>query len=143
MVSRESLRVYLVVVDEQKEVYPALDALSVPYDKCLRFKDKMPYGGVNRESWCRITSGLESDASLEEHLASLVQKLAPFKDKLKSLAGMFYVQCTIVLETRAANPGLHLPATSVSFLAEIGACVDIDIYCFDEESVASQEWTAN
>lgn len=61
--------------------------------------------------------------------------IEPRKDPLKKLTRNSYLEFQIVqYYYDGCNPGIHINKENVTILAELGASIDIDIYCLADET---------
>jgi len=75
----------------------------------------------------QITSGMGEDASLEEHIRGLIERIAHVSDRIASLPEdvSIEVSCAIYAEH---PPALSFAPSCLQHLADIKAGLDIDLY---------------
>ena len=81
----------------------------------------------------RIESGLPKTEPLEAHIVSLLQRVAPIADNIKSLANDNTVEFSCVIYSDEVPP-LCFDRTSIDAIGMLGASLDIDLYVLGESS---------
>jgi hypothetical protein len=80
--------------------------------------------------WSRTEDRFIGDL-VEEFVAAVIE---PKKAVLKEVISTCSAELSIAqYYVAGCNPGLHLSSTTVSVLGEIGADVDVDVYCLAED----------
>ena len=67
---------------------------------------------------------------VEEFIASIVE---PRKETLKELIAGCRAELSLVQYYYGCNPGFHFSQNALRTISYIGAEIDVDIYCFDED----------
>lgn len=82
---------------------------------------------MEKENGWLLSSGLEESASLEEHLAALLEKLQPISGRIASVASIANIElsCAIYSETQ---PALSFGSDVIREVANLRASLDVDIY---------------
>jgi Domain of unknown function (DUF4279) len=83
---------------------------------------------AKRTEW-QLGSGLSRVEPLDQHVPSLLRKLAPSSENIRSLVSVQGCECSFscVLYTDAA-PALYFEPQWISDIAKLGAALDIDLY---------------
>ena len=85
-----------------------------------------------------MESGLDEDASVNEHLAALLTRLSPAAEALRTIASTEGIKCKLWLVEHIENwnPGISLSPEEVDAVARTGAELDIDIYVYEPGELA-------
>jgi hypothetical protein len=98
--------------------------------KIWHIGDTIGKGGRKyKENGWKLDSGLERSKSLDDHLAALLAKIEPVLAALSKLDASYYKELACVIEAYCANPGMHFDRNMITLLAQLGAEIDIDLYC--------------
>jgi hypothetical protein len=79
-----------------------------------------------------LSSGLPTNETFEVQLAALLIQLESRADRVRAVMSRWSAGVMVAIYTSMANPGMHLSATDVRRLAELGLPIDFDIYCLPE-----------
>jgi hypothetical protein len=96
------------------------------------YSQKFPKAIRTHSRW-QLNSGLDKNNSFDEHIAALLKRLEPLRDKIKILSDQFEVGICCAIYTYEANPGIHLSENIVQRIASLGLSIDFDMYCFNED----------
>lgn len=84
---------------------------------------------IPRNSYVSFCSSAKSwDAGLEKHWDNLFDRVAINRKRLVELSDVSKIKITIVVDHKGRFPALYFPNKFISFAAEIGADLDIDVY---------------
>lgn len=86
---------------------------------------------IEKSIGCIFSSGLEKDASLDQHLAALLLRTKPVATTIKWLSERNTVEVWCAIYTRDAPP-LFFDKNVVEGIANLGANFDIDLYLLPE-----------
>lgn len=81
-----------------------------------------------------LGSGLPVSATLEEHLESLLSVLARHADSIRSLSVACCVELSCVVYSQRP-PALYFDPLVVKRIANLGASLDIDLYCIQQPAI--------
>lgn len=74
-----------------------------------------------------VGSGLPRTSPLEDHVDSLLRRLAPIAEKVKELSTRNAVEVSVVIYAEN-EPALSFESRTLNVLAGMGASLDIDLY---------------
>ncbi len=102
--------------------------LGLACDKSWRIGDKRAHTIIDEKNngWI-VNSGLPKTASLEEHMQQLLQRLEPYKDRIKLLSSDDNIEFSCVIYA-TTMPALNFDNGIVEQLNQFGASLDIDLY---------------
>jgi hypothetical protein len=81
------------------------------------------------ESGWRLDSSLSSDASIDQQLRELLNSISERIEFVRSLPGSIEVDFSCVIYAREYVPEIFFSADIIRRIADIGAAIDIDLYC--------------
>jgi hypothetical protein len=120
------VRVKIISSDRTPEMIT--DALGVPCDDCWHSGEVRTHTIITeKDNGWLLHSGLPKSASLEEHIAALLNILAPYREKIRSLSCKDTVELSCVIYA-ARPPALNFASSIINQLGELGASLDIDLY---------------
>jgi hypothetical protein len=84
---------------------------------------------VEKNNGWEIISGLSSKEPVEQHIYSLLKRIAPYADRINQLPDECYVElaCAIYFDYDTI-PTLHLDKDIIHQLEKLNANLDIDLY---------------
>ncbi|HEY8035567.1 MAG TPA: DUF4279 domain-containing protein [Methylobacter sp.] len=86
---------------------------------------------IEKSAGCIFFSGLEKEASLDQHLEALLLRTKPVATKIKKLSERNIVEVWCAIYTDSAPP-LFFDSNIVDGIANLGANFDIDLYLLPE-----------
>jgi hypothetical protein len=110
------------------------EALGLKPSDAWNIGDINPRNGTpRRDTHWALSSSLDDTHSIEEHIRSLVLFFRPKSEALRSL----WVDYDITLQCvghypRNHNPGIHFDRELVRQAAQLGMCIDCDMYWLDD-----------
>jgi hypothetical protein len=111
--------------------------LGIPCDKGWVKGTPVPPRNVARHphhGW-NIRTFLSKEATLEDHIADLAERLAPMKEKVKQVSNEADVLfCCVIYTTEAERPALVFDRKVIAAIADMGAGFWIDMYLFPEDA---------
>lgn len=87
----------------------------------------------HKNNGCELTSGVDDDKDLEEHLAAIAAKLEPYAatiaETIESMGLDAEVSCVVYFEPGSEDsfPAIHASAPSQRVFGTVGAALDIDV----------------
>ena len=81
----------------------------------------------------RIDSGLAETTGMAEQLEALLARLEPARRSLEPFIGTAYAEIGCVIYAYECVPEMHFSRDALQRVAEIGAEIDIDLYCLVED----------
>lgn len=99
-----------------------------------RYKGNVIRGDVvYKENMWEIYSTTKDTVRLDTHVQSIITRIQPFRGNFKNLDKCnIWLSCAIYVKDGPSSPSIHFDAETISFLSEINAEIDIDIYCLLE-----------
>ncbi len=90
---------------------------------------------IHRENAWILRSRLPDTAPLEDHVADVLERIAPAAKGLKKLAGRSDVELELgcFIESSDADQGVSFPRWQVTALAELGASIDVEVSVTGED----------
>lgn len=102
-------------------------------DSCVKGALKPPHNVVRYKHHCwSVQTHLPPEATVEEHLADLLERLEPVKGTLEEMSAEAEVKVACVIYTPEAENMLFDPRT-IATIAEMGAWFWIDLYVIPED----------
>jgi hypothetical protein len=133
-----SIKCYFVVVGSGYDPSVLTEALGVQPTRTWR-RGEVPSGLARphqTDGWSIDSEAVES-LDLQEVALPLLQRLSPSSDTLRDYCNRLNLEaelgCTVFIKDKLA-PAIHLDRETVRMLDQLGAELDIDIYCLDRSS---------
>jgi hypothetical protein len=92
------------------------------------------HGGVHGQHGLRYGSGLGPQATLNEHLARLIERLSSSAGEIRALVGCGDVMISCALYREASNIGVFVDADLLERISALGASLDLDIYSLTDDA---------
>ena len=107
--------------------------IGIQPDKVWRTGDQIGASSRKYEhnGW-QISSGRPADSDLEDHLQGLMELLAPATTALSSFAHNWEAELSCTIYAYESSPAISFGADTVKFFGDIGAAIDVDLYCLNE-----------
>jgi hypothetical protein len=120
--------VRLYVFSVHKTAEQIAENIGLHFDKSWRIGDKRGKSIImEKENGWALNSNLPKSAPLDLHIEKLLERLSPYKDKIRMLAQNDTVQFSCIIHT-ANRPPLHFSKTIVKEIYQLGASLDVDLY---------------
>lgn len=122
--------VRLIVRSESLAAESITDLVGMTPDLSWRPGDYRPHTVIieRTHGWV-VDCQCPTTTDLHTQVSSLVSRLAPFAQRIASLADRCTIEFSCVLYTSRANPGLNLPKSVIAAIDRLNADLDIDVYC--------------
>ena len=141
-------RASLLILAETRSADQLATAVGLPPDDAWNVGDVRPStrGLLHYESsGIKYRSLLPDAADVHDHLASLIDRLEPYGERIAALATELGAEpgaCSslrvwLVFWAGAEAQGLDFPPDQLRFIADIGAFLGISVECWDDEEEAS------
>lgn len=92
-------------------------------------RSKPGSGLIFENSGWRIESDLPRTKPVRDHVANLLQRMAPGWSALKQISAGYYIELALAITMRGGDrPELHFDAADIGKLAEVNAHIDVDLY---------------
>lgn len=130
MSRRSDIRAYLVIGSDSHPADILEQRIGLVSDSKVHMGEAKGLALI-RSKWHAVKyfSSLGRDASVEDHVDSVVAKLRPFAHHISSLPSECWRQLTVVCYY-SDRIAMHFSTQAVKFLSEIGADIDVDLYDF-------------
>lgn len=92
-------------------------------------KDKHSIGRKNKQNGWILSSELPLNSSVEDHLENLINKLKPYKEKIKEITSQYYSEFSCAPYYHETNPGFQLSNSILKEISDLGSVLDFDVYC--------------
>jgi hypothetical protein len=104
------------------------ETLGVTCDKCWRIGDRRSITIIKETNngWI-LSSGLEENFLFDVQVKSLLQRITPFKEKMRTYLIEDNIEISCVIYSESA-PALNFDKGLISELSSFGASLDIDLY---------------
>jgi len=80
----------------------------------------------------QLGSDRPAEAGFGDHVESLIAKVRPVLPVFRSLKQSWEIELSCAIEVYSSSPELHLEPDALQVLAELGASIDLDLYCLDD-----------
>jgi len=132
MQDETNVRLYIFSICKTPE--EITEAVGIPCDKFWRIGDKRGKSIIKqKENGWALNSGLPNSASLEEHIKKLLERLSPYKEKIRMFAQHEDVQFSCIIYT-ATRPPLYFSKKVIQQINYLEASLDIDLYIVPNEA---------
>jgi hypothetical protein len=127
----DRVRVYFVAWGKECDPDAVSRATGIVPTKTWRSGDirQERTGKTHIDSGWRLEAGAEDSAEVANQITSLLETLWPAHEYLKALSAECEMQFSIVVHCGETAPSVHLSSVHTERIGQLGASVDIDIYC--------------
>lgn len=130
----EKTYVSLRLTSDQKSPEQIGEELGVPADQSWHKGDRRRKTNlIEKENGYEFRTAPATDVSLEAQIDTLLHRLAPIIEKIRTLQ-CDHVQLTCAVYASEV-PSIHFPPSVIEKLNQLGASIDIDLY------IAEGNWT--
>jgi len=98
------------------------------------------FGAVEKRHGFVLDSKAPLQASLEDHVAAMLKRLAPYAQKIGTLAGETVIEFSCIVHRKAVPP-LKFERDDLRWLGVMGARLDVDIFIISEPPAAEKKKT--
>ena len=86
----------------------------------------------HKENGWRLDSPMNRSQEIDEQIKGLLSQLEPKAELLRHLAEDFYSEFSCIIYAYDYVPSINLSNETLSRMADLGAAIDIDLYCLIE-----------
>lgn len=110
------------------------DVIRVPCDACWCIGDTRPNTTIKEKDngWV-LDSGLSRGTALEEQIDALLSILDSRAESIRSLSAVAELEFSCVIYAEVI-PALNFDASVIDKISQLGAALDIDLYCVDSDN---------
>lgn len=135
----DSARVSLIIYNRDGKAEGLVENLKNRVELIERKGNQSNSQGFFNELDCwELKSKLRTNASVEEHIVSLLDRLRPFREDIRNISRLAEVKISIGAEYYHYNPEIELEPSVMAQIAELGAKLWLDIYSFERDYLVTK-----
>ena len=131
---KEEITVQLYIFSVLKTPEQITKIVGIPCDKSWRIGDKRGKSILThkKNAWA-LCSNLSNSDSIQEQVEKLLERLSPYKNKIKKISENDNVQFSCIIHT-STSPALHFSMAIMRKICQLGASLDIDLYLIEPDA---------